>query len=511
MRAVFEHSWRLLAPEEQQVLRRLTVFRGGFTRAAAKEVAGATLVVLAALVDKSLVRRAGERYDLHEVVRQGAAIHLDQDVGETTATRDRHAAYVAALLADRERALTSPAQRVTAAELAVELDNLRAAWRWAGQRRRFAQLRQALRSLHHFFEIRGSYEEAIDLFRQAVEALGSTSEIETARNGDERLLHGDLVAEQAWFAFRYGRFEQASSLMHRALALLGPQTAEAARSAVLPYLWMLRPGRGDYAEGQQLLRQRVALLRAQGDQLEVAVSLLHLGLVAQFQDDHREGYRLMREALTLARSLGDPLATARILGFASGAATAIGAYAEGKLLAEECIAINRETSDQFSIGVALHTLGRVAHAQGQYAEARSRYEASLAIFEELGDRWNRARALSKLGHTLQALGESGDAYRAFLVALETLSEVGALAREIDAVLGLALLLRDRGKVEQSAELCLHVLHRVAEGSPVWGSARQFWSELIAVLPEQQVTTIEERVRARPLEAAVAELLTLHAQ
>ncbi|MDQ5853574.1 MAG: hypothetical protein M3380_16185, partial [Chloroflexota bacterium] len=40
MRAVFEHSWRLLAPEEQQVLRRLTVFRGGFTRAAAKEVAG---------------------------------------------------------------------------------------------------------------------------------------------------------------------------------------------------------------------------------------------------------------------------------------------------------------------------------------------------------------------------------------------------------------------------------------------------------------------------------------
>ncbi|MDQ5853575.1 MAG: tetratricopeptide repeat protein [Chloroflexota bacterium] len=219
----------------------------------------------------------------------------------------------------------------------------------------------------------------------------------------------------------------------------------------------------------------------------------------------------MREALTLARSLGDPLATARILGFASGAATAIGAYAEGKLLAEECIAINRETSDQFSIGVALHTLGRVAHAQGQYAEARSRYEASLAIFEELGDRWNRARALSKLGHTLQALGESGDAYRAFLAALETLREVGALAREIDAVLGLALLLRDRGKVEQSAELCLHVLHRVAEGSPVWGPARQFWSELIAVLPEQQVTTIEERVRARPLEAAVAELLTPHAQ
>ena len=59
MRAVFAHSWQLLDAEEQQVLRRLAVFRGGFTRAAAEQVAGATLAVLAALVDKSLVRGAG--------------------------------------------------------------------------------------------------------------------------------------------------------------------------------------------------------------------------------------------------------------------------------------------------------------------------------------------------------------------------------------------------------------------------------------------------------------------
>src|SRR6266545_3528908 len=70
MRAVFEHSWRLLSDAEQGVLRRLAVFRGGMEADAAEQVAGATSSLLAALVDKSLLRRNGAgRYDLHELVR----------------------------------------------------------------------------------------------------------------------------------------------------------------------------------------------------------------------------------------------------------------------------------------------------------------------------------------------------------------------------------------------------------------------------------------------------------
>ena len=43
MQAVFDHSWQLLSPEERQVFARLSVFQGGFQRAAAEQVAGATL------------------------------------------------------------------------------------------------------------------------------------------------------------------------------------------------------------------------------------------------------------------------------------------------------------------------------------------------------------------------------------------------------------------------------------------------------------------------------------
>src|SRR5262249_21515481 len=71
VRAVFEQSWQALSAEEQQVLQRLSVFRGGFTREAAEQVASASLGMLSSLVAKSLLHRtAAGRYDLHELVRQ---------------------------------------------------------------------------------------------------------------------------------------------------------------------------------------------------------------------------------------------------------------------------------------------------------------------------------------------------------------------------------------------------------------------------------------------------------
>jgi predicted ATPase len=43
MRAVFDHSWGLLSEPERETFQQLSVFRGGFTRQAAQEVAGASL------------------------------------------------------------------------------------------------------------------------------------------------------------------------------------------------------------------------------------------------------------------------------------------------------------------------------------------------------------------------------------------------------------------------------------------------------------------------------------
>ncbi len=83
LRAVFDYSWRLLSQQEQQALGRLSVFAGGFDRAAVLAVAETRPATLAALVDKSLLRRlSAGRYSMHELLRQFAAEQLDATFDE---------------------------------------------------------------------------------------------------------------------------------------------------------------------------------------------------------------------------------------------------------------------------------------------------------------------------------------------------------------------------------------------------------------------------------------------
>ena len=510
MRAVFEHSWRLLDAGEQQVLRRLAVFRGGFTRAAAAEVAGAALAVLAALVDKSLVRRTGaERYDLHEVVRQGAAAHLEHDPRDETVTRDRHAAYFAALLADRDRLLKSPAQRATVAELTTEIDNVRAAWQWAAQRRRFADLRMAIPTLYYLHEIRNWYQEAVNLFGQAADELQATSAAEGGADDEERLVLGELLALQGWFAFRYSEFERARELAERSLALLGPRSTAAALAEALPFLWTVRYKGGDYDEGAQLLRLRIQLQRARGDRFAEGGALLHLGTLKQQQGDAQEAYRLLRESLALFTATGDPVMIARSLGLASTAALAAGAYEEARQLASESLVIGRGLVDHFSMGLALHALGVVAHVEGRYEEARSRLEESVALSTTIGYRWHMAPVLHSLAQTLHALGATGEARRTLLEALAIAQETRATGQMIDAVLGLAAVLDEDVQTEQALLLCLHIMEHPASSRQQREQAERLRSRLEGALPPHQVAVIEERMRNRSFEVVVAELTAGH--
>src|SRR5262249_8775545 len=97
MRAVFDQSWQLLSAAERQVLTRLSVFRGGFKLEAAEQVAGASLSIVAGLVDKSLVQMSrDDRYNLHELLRQYAADKLTE-ASETALIAHAHLIYLQGL------------------------------------------------------------------------------------------------------------------------------------------------------------------------------------------------------------------------------------------------------------------------------------------------------------------------------------------------------------------------------------------------------------------------------
>jgi non-specific serine/threonine protein kinase len=137
LRATVDWSYDLLAEPERALLRRLSVFAGGWTFEAAEAVAAgdgiqthAVLDLMAQLVDKSLViaeeQRGAVRYRLLETIRAYARDRL-LEAGEAERTRDRHLAYFLGLAEEAEPRLRGAEERVTLDRLEAEHANLQAA------------------------------------------------------------------------------------------------------------------------------------------------------------------------------------------------------------------------------------------------------------------------------------------------------------------------------------------------------------------------------------------------
>ena len=79
IRAVFDRSWSLLQQTEQEIFMSPSIFWGGFTREAAQQVSGASLQVLAGLVNKSFLNHdpSSGRLEIHELLRQYAQERLE--------------------------------------------------------------------------------------------------------------------------------------------------------------------------------------------------------------------------------------------------------------------------------------------------------------------------------------------------------------------------------------------------------------------------------------------------
>jgi predicted ATPase len=141
LRAVFDHSWNLLSNNEQTAIRQLSIFRGGFQRAAASKVVGASLPMLAGLVDKSLLRRnAVGRYEVHDLLRQYAEEKLRANADEYIQMGNTHCSYYADIMVQHEAQLKSNDVSVAITELNAERENVRAAWNWAMSQRRIDEL-----------------------------------------------------------------------------------------------------------------------------------------------------------------------------------------------------------------------------------------------------------------------------------------------------------------------------------------------------------------------------------
>lgn len=425
MRAVLEHSWSLLSPKEQRVLAKLSVFRGGFTRAAAQQVAGASLYTLLSLVGKSLLAKARERFGMHELLRQYANEKLAA-LGEETETRARHAECFATFLAARESPLKGNKQQAALAEIAEEIDNVRAAYQEALEQERAADLAAMMEALANFCSIRSLFSEAEETFGRAAARLGQAPGIWIK-----------LLAYRGEFLHRQGLNKEARDLLQGQLPAVRANGDHEGLAAVLYALGNASDALGDYGAAEACLQESLALYRTLDDTYRQAHVLDGLGNVAYHQGDYRRAEEAYRESLALQTYLGDTWGLALTLGNLGTVADHLGNYQEARAFHERSLALKEALGDRDGVANSLLNLGTVAYQQGDYQGASELFAKSLGRFREIGNRVKAAAALNNLAGIGFALGN-------FEATRASLEEALKLRRELGDKSGVARCLTNLG-------------------------------------------------------------------
>ncbi len=169
--AVFEHSWQRLSPAQQTTLARLTVFRAGFTLEAAIAIASASRQVLHQLCQNGLVQRLGERYELHDLLRQFATSKREERDNDLPL---RHCRYFARFAQVQCRYARYTFRHHWMPPISADSNNIWQAWHYAHKQRMVTELAQltfaimglCMESGEHAYQILGA--AAADLVQDGV-------------------------------------------------------------------------------------------------------------------------------------------------------------------------------------------------------------------------------------------------------------------------------------------------------------------------------------------------------
>jgi predicted ATPase/DNA-binding CsgD family transcriptional regulator len=474
LRAVFDYSWSLLAPSEQQTLRQLAVFRGSFTREAATSVVElkieneeskkdapvalpailnspfSILNLLAALVDKSLVRRiatgAGARYELLELLRQYAAQHLER-AGEAGGAVARHAAYYCELLAARTVDLRGAGQQAALLAIGAEIDQIRAAWQYAVAAADAIAIERAADGLFHFYDMRSWFNEGAAAFAAARQALEAR-----AADGAVARTFGRALAREGWFVFHQGRQHEARELLERSLAVLRAIDARADLVFTLSYLGVVNYYLGDYARTQTFCQESLALAQELGDLYGRAVACNILGQAAYDQGDYTAAQAWSQQSLATEQRIGNRWSMTYSLTTLGRVAYTTGAYDEARWFFEESLEIRTALNDTRGVAICLNRLGDTLAASGVPDAARERYDQSLRLFRSIGNQWGMASALINISRLLLGQGRVADTLPPLQEALRLALSTGAQPQVARIMAASAPLVRAGGQPAWAEQL-----------------------------------------------------------
>jgi predicted ATPase/class 3 adenylate cyclase len=438
LHALIDWSWDLLTADDRRLLRRLSVFRGGWTVPFAARIVGdgdepvdeVDLVDgLTRLVDRSLLvvdRGTTTRYRMLETIRQYAREKLVAS-GEATSVSDRHLAVFAALAAAAELPLHGPSMVDWLDRLDAEVDNLGAALEWSLEADPWSGVRMA-QAMLGYWAVRVLSEDNDARIVAAVEIARSRAAVADADPID--------------------------------LALAAKLMGEAAR------LWAMA-GRADQAL-PWAIDARAAADRS-GDREAGLAALVGMGLATVFSGLAGQAGTSIRamfeEAVEVAEETGQWWMVAIAAGFAGAS---IGGFdpEAGEALLKRGVDAAYRSGNPYAIAAVSIAQGRALGRLGRTEAALAAFEAAIRGFIELGDQRFVLAARSDMAHALRRGGRLDaalDVYRETIGGWVHLGHMGAVASQLENI---AYLEVERGNVTLAVRLLGAADHLRAEAHAV---------------------------------------------
>ncbi|MCB0168801.1 MAG: tetratricopeptide repeat protein, partial [Anaerolineae bacterium] len=478
IRAVFDYSWRSLTAGEQDALKKMSVFAGGFSLAAARQVAEATPQTLADLVDRSLVRQeTSGRYELHELLRQYALDKLRDDPTAYEVTMDHHCVYFADYAMQRNFE-TERDHKKSLIDRDIEIDNIRLAWAWAIEQGRVQGLFKLHLGLGELYEIAGRYEEGLELFQRASVKLYEIYQERksTFSTGYHEIgeIYGQMLAWQAWFTLRLGRYKPAQTLLFEALSISEQSDSDGQwqRAYPLYQLGLIDWYLGRYTSARQYLEEAAAVARQTNGLFIIMACSVHLGLTETNLGHFQAARQHYEEGMMISERIGMHSVTGGLYNFLGRMAYFQSDYDQAEQHLEQGVDMCRAAEHHFHVAFGLTYQGLVRAWRGQPDQGQRLCLESLDIFNDIGEPYGQALALDHLGQVTWLAGNYEQSKRYFLKTLQTSLEIGTMPQTLSAMVGLAQHLTRTGHTEQAAQLLAYAIRHPAGGHNTGQSARR---------------------------------------
>jgi predicted ATPase/class 3 adenylate cyclase len=373
LRSMIDWSHSLLSEPERILLRRLSVFSGGWTLESAEVVCSSDdldsadiLDLSTNLVDKSLVVMdegpEGLRFHMLETIRQYAMEKLKNSSEEDVFQR-MHAGYFSNLAKEAEEHNLKPDHTEWLNRLERERDNLREALHWSAVQDQEGTFLQLCGNLWRFWGTRGSIVEGRSLLDQAVEIYEAN-----ASSLENELIAG-VFGGASELARYQGDFKRALILKQRLLEMCRQWGSERWVAAILNDLAIMYANHGNCERSLALAEEALALRRKLGRPVGISHALSGLCFAWMCYDEPQAAREAIEEAIQIARNQQNQdnlVAGLLTLIFISVRQER---YEEAQRLFAEVLPLAQEMADQDAIASGIYGMGTLAAAQGQARQA----------------------------------------------------------------------------------------------------------------------------------------------